>query len=85
MPVISRFFGIVVFMHWREHPPPHFHAKYQDQEVSIEIDSGYVEGNMAPKALALIEQWRRMHVAELLADWTLAEQKRSLKSILPLE
>lgn len=26
MPVISRFFGIVIFMFWREHAPPHFHA-----------------------------------------------------------
>ncbi len=40
MPVISRFFGIVVFMFWREHAPPHFHAKYQDQEITVEIETG---------------------------------------------
>ena len=27
MPELSRFHGIVIRMHWREHPPPHFHVK----------------------------------------------------------
>jgi len=27
VPVLSRFFGIVIYMHWRDHTPPHFHAK----------------------------------------------------------
>jgi hypothetical protein len=33
MPIISRFFGIVIFMFWREHAPPHFHAKYGDEPL----------------------------------------------------
>jgi len=28
MPVISRFYGIVVFINYREHSTPHFHARY---------------------------------------------------------
>jgi hypothetical protein len=28
MPKISVFYGIVIQMFWREHPPPHFHALY---------------------------------------------------------
>ncbi len=37
MPVISRFFGIAVYMYWRDHAPAHFHARYQDDEVTVEI------------------------------------------------
>ncbi len=85
MPVISRFFGIVVYMHWREHAPPHFHVKYQDQEINVEIETGRVAGQMGPKAVALVQEWRETHKAELLADWKLAEQKRSLERIPPLE
>ncbi len=85
MPVVSRFFGIVVYMHWREHAPPHFHAKYQDQEIAVEVETGDVTGNMGPKALALIQEWRQLHKAELLANWSLAEQRRSLQPIPPLE
>lgn len=85
MPVISRFFGIVVFMHWREHAPPHFHAKYQDQEITVAIETGEVTGHMGPRAVALIQEWRQLHDAELLEDWRLAEERKSLKRITPLE
>jgi Domain of unknown function (DUF4160) len=85
MPVISRFFGIVVYMHWREHAPPHFHAKYQDQEISVEIESGVVTGHMGAKAVTLIQEWRHLHEAELLADWLSAQRKQSLRGIPPLE
>ncbi|MEA3224429.1 MAG: DUF4160 domain-containing protein [Planctomycetota bacterium] len=27
VPVISRFFGIVIYIYWKDHAPPHFHAK----------------------------------------------------------
>jgi hypothetical protein len=57
MPVISRFFGIVIYMYWRDHPPPHFHAKYQGQEVTIEIDTGKVTGHINPRALGLVQEW----------------------------
>ncbi len=33
MPVISLFFGIVIFINTRgEHNPPHIHAKYGEQK-----------------------------------------------------
>jgi len=35
MPTISRFFGIVIQMFWREHAPPHFHALYAEHEALI--------------------------------------------------
>ena len=85
MPVISRFFGIVVYMYWRNHSPPHFHAKYQDQEITVEVEAGTVTGHMGRKAIALIEEWRKMHQAELLHNWELARQKKDLHRIAPLE
>lgn len=85
MPIISRFFGIMIFMYWRDHSPPHFHARYQDDEVVIEIGSGQVTGHMSGRALRLIEEWRQMHVAELLENWRLAEQNKALFRIDPLE
>jgi len=85
MPIISRFFGIVVYIFWRDHAPPHFHAKYQDSEVTIDIETGEVTGQMSRRALRMLEEWRQMHKDELLADWRLAEAKQSLKRIEPLE
>jgi hypothetical protein len=85
MPVISRFFGIVIFMFWREHAPPHFHAKYGDEEVVVEIQTGTLTGWMSKKGIALVQEWRELHREELLENWKLAEQRKSLKRIEPLE
>jgi len=80
-----RFFGIVIFILWREHNPPHFHARYGDDEVAIEIESGNVNGTMSKRALNLVQEWRELHKEELLRNWKLAEQKKALFPIKPLE
>jgi hypothetical protein len=85
MPVISRFFGVVVFMYWRDHAPPHFHARYGDEEIEVEIETGIVIGGMNRRALAMVQEGRERHRAELLADWRRAEEKRELRRIQPLE
>ncbi len=54
MPIISQFYGIAIYMFWREHEPAHFHAKYGDDEITVEIETGKVNGKMTPRALALI-------------------------------
>ena len=86
MPVISRFFGIIIAIYWNDHNPPHFHAKYGGEEVVIEIQNGKVmEGNISKRALGLVEDWRRFHVEELTEDWDLARQRKPLHDIAPLE
>jgi len=45
MPEISRFLGIIIFMNFNDHNPPHFHAKYGDYQITVTIESGVIEGN----------------------------------------
>ncbi len=85
MPIISKFFGITVYMFWKEHAPPHFHTKYGDDEMIVEIESGKTTGSMSKRAIRMIQEWRKLHKEELLEDWKLAEQKRALFPIKPLE
>ena len=59
MPIISRFFGIIIAMYWRDHAPAHFHARYGDEEVVVEIENGQVKGAMSRRALALVQEWRK--------------------------
>jgi hypothetical protein len=40
MPEISRFFGIIVYMFFNDHNPPHFKVKYGEFEANILIESG---------------------------------------------
>lgn len=85
MPIISRFFGIIIYMFWREHQPPHFHAKYGDDEVIVEIETGKVTGYISQRVLNMVQEWRVLHKDEVIADWNLAEQNKPLKGIQPLE
>jgi hypothetical protein len=68
MPIICRFFGIVIYMYWRDHMPAHFHAKYQDQEITVDVATGEIKGQMGRKATALIQEWCELHLTALLED-----------------
>jgi len=85
MPELSRFLGIVIAMHYRDHALPHFHAIYGDFEATIEIASGQVDGEFPKRALAHVLEWSTLHRQELLDAWTLARASRPLPRIEPLE
>lgn len=84
MPEISRFFGIIIYMNYNDHNPPHFHAKYQDQQITVEIQSGIVYGKMSKRALSMIFEWLDQYKTELLENWNLAKERKQLKNIPPL-
>jgi len=85
MPAVSRFYGIIIYFYWQEHAPPHFHAKYNGQEISVEIESGNVVGSLPKRAMNMVESWRKLHVAELMSDWKKAEDRKALDPIAPLD
>ena len=84
MPTISRFYGIVVYMNYNDHAPPHFHARYQDQEITVEIQTGLVTGSMSRRALQMLFDWLDEHQRELMENWERARQHELLKNIAPL-
>lgn len=65
MPVISTFYGILIYMYFfdeERHHKPHIHAKYSDQEAVIEIPSGTVlAGTIKKSKLKLIQAWIEIH------------------------
>ena len=77
--------GIVVAMYYGDHNPPHFHARYGDFEVVVNIENGVVDGRSPRRALRLLIEWYEMHTVELTSDWELAEQRKPLNKITPLE
>jgi hypothetical protein len=85
MPRVSEFFGIVIWMYYRDHQPPHFHAKYGNDEALILIGSGEVyEGKVSRRALRLVQEWEELHRAELERNWELAREQLPLNEITPL-
>ncbi len=85
MPVISRFFGIVIVMLYRDHEPAHFHATYGEFEVSVRIGDGGVTGRMPRRALEFLREWLELHRSELDANWERARLREPLLPIAPLE
>lgn len=85
MPEICRFLGIVIYMLYDDHRPPHFHAEYGEYRISVDINSGVVEGRFPRRALHAVLEWYTLHRDELVEDWDLAERHEPLRKIAPLE
>ena len=84
MPVISRFYGVVVFMHYHDHDPPHIHARCQGAEVVVDIASGDVNGDLSRRPLRLLLEWVDLHRVELEVNWNRAREHRHLLPVEPL-
>ena len=86
MPRISAFYGVEIYMYFRDHSPPHFHAIYGEREAAISIQTGdVIEGQLPKTATKLAIKWARQHLEELMVDWELARQEQPLNWIPPLD
>jgi len=85
MPEISRFLGIVISIYYNEHSPPHFHAEYGEYQITVEIESGIVNGKFPRRALNAVLEWYVLHKEELMQDWDLSLKGKPLNKIKPLE
>jgi hypothetical protein len=86
MPRISEFFGIVIYLYYKEHAPPHFHAIYAQYDAAIGTDPIEVlEGSLPRRVQSLVFEWAAMYQEELRANWELARAGQALRRIPPLE
>lgn len=85
MPIISKFFGIIIRLFYDEHNPPHLHAEYQRKKAVFDFQGNIIRGGLFSKtATCLIREWIDLHSAELEADWKLAKAGREIRKIAPL-
>ena len=85
MPRISTFYGIVIYMNWLDHDPPHFHAVYGGDDASIRIDPpALLRGGLPPRALAMVLDWTAINQAALMRNWAHAQAMAPLVAVPPL-
>lgn len=85
MPEISLFRGIRITMYYNDHNPPRFHATYGSYKCLIDILNGCVmQGFLPARQLKLVLAWNELHRDELMQNWELAKENRSLNQIIPL-
>jgi len=86
VPEISRFLGIIITMYYIDHPPAHFHVRYNQQKALIDIENlSVLNGKLTPRVLGLVIEWAALHQEELLANWQKAKEQQPLEKIDPLE
>ena len=84
MPELSRFYGIVIRLHYeeKEHNPPHIHARYGNEAASFDIENGeLISGSLPPNARSLVKKWILLHSQEIMEIWKTQE----FRKIKPLE
>ncbi len=79
MPVISRFYGMVVKMFYlaSEHNPPHIHVVYGEYVGVIDIRTlSMIQGDLPEKALKIALEWTKINQNALLEMWDTQEIKQ---------
>ena len=72
-------------IYYRDHPPPHFDADYGEHEITVDIDSGIVQGRFPRQALMAVLDWYTLHQDELARSWQLVQTRLPLNPIDPLK
>ena len=74
MPVICRFYGIVIKLFFADHNPPHFHAVYGEYNAVFQIDTCEIlEGDLPNRAQSLVKEWAKNNKEELVKMWNTQE------------
>ena len=81
---IARFYGIIIKMFFKpkEHEPGHIHALYGEYISEFNIKTlEMTEGDLPPKAQALVREWLSMYSEQLQAMW----DSQIIEKLPPLE
>lgn len=76
MPVVARFYGVVLRMYLRqkEHNPPHIHAVYGDYVGCFSMKDGEMfEGDMPQKVQQMIKEFILHYEERLMVMWETQE------------
>jgi len=88
MPLISQFYGILIYLYREmnaQHKTPHVHAQYGEYEMSISFDGDIIAGTLPVKQRKLVEAWVALHEDELRAAWKVYNESGEIIKIKGLE
>ena len=77
MPIITRFYGIIIKMYFNDHLPPHFHAIYNEYNAIFDLNTlEMIQGDLPPKAMKLVKEWAEEYKVDLEKIWKTQEFKQ---------
>lgn len=85
MPVLSKFYGIVIRMVFSRALGAHFHALYGDREVVVGLyPLRIIQGDAPPRVADLVLEWAALHHRELMQAWQRLALAQPPLAIAPL-
>ena len=85
MPVISKFYGIVIRMVFLRTFMAHFHAIYENTELVVALNPVRILQGDAPRRVRdMVLEWATQHQQELLEAWNRLAAARQPNPIPPL-
>jgi hypothetical protein len=86
MPRISEFYGIMIYMYYSDHAPPHFHAMYGHFEAEVSIETAEtLRGYLPRRASSLVREWAALYRLELTENWKRVCAHEPPRRIPPLD
>ena len=79
MPVIARFYGILIKMYFSqsEHGVPHFHAMYGEYNGVFSIETlEMIVGDLPKRSQQLIREWASLYQSDLMDMWQTNEFRK---------
>lgn len=85
MPEICRFYGIVIYLYWKDHNPPHIHFTYGNYVCSISVIDRVVDGQAPAKVIAKVNEWIDVNENAILSLWEKAQRGEQIEKLEPLK
>ena len=85
MPEICRFYGIVIYLYWKDHNPPHIHFTYGNYVCSISVIDRVVDGQAPAKVIAKVNEWIDVNENAILSLWEKAQRGEQIEKHEPLK
>lgn len=86
MPVIAKFYGIVIRMLCARALGARFHAFYGDSELVVGLwPVRIIQGDAPQRVRDLVLEWAREHQQELLAGWRRLQEGLPPPRVAPLQ
>lgn len=85
MPVLSKFYGIIIRMVFSRALGAHFHATYEDSELVVGLNPlRIIQGDAPGRVRDLVLEWAYAHYAELIMAWNRCAASIPAEPIAPL-
>jgi hypothetical protein len=88
MPLISSFFGVLIYMFKEKNSPhkkPHVHATFAGEKMSIASDGEILAGKLPRKQQKYVEAWVALREDEINAAWVALNENGEVIKIKGLE